>query len=278
MAKDQRFASFVALGDSFTEGLGDELPTGNVRGWADRVAEALSFERTARGLPPLTYANLAVRGRKALEVIEEQVPVAVSMGADLLSFNAGGNDMLRPNFDPHPKLRRIFSAVRRLTGMGSHVVLLAGPNAGHNLPLGNIFTARGTLYTEIATEESEKIDNLTFVDNFSDEGFKDSSLWSEDGLHLSPAGHLRVAANVLDRLQVAYPPSWGDPREVDPDPKSFATPTYARRYVLPWIGRRLTGRSSGDGRSPKRPNLEPFQMEGATGETLWWRPPEGGRV
>ena len=30
---------FVAIGDSFTEGVGDELPDGSVRGWADLVAE-----------------------------------------------------------------------------------------------------------------------------------------------------------------------------------------------------------------------------------------------
>jgi hypothetical protein len=30
--------------------------------------------------------------------------------------------------------------------------------------------------------------------------------------------------------------------------------------VLPWIGRRLTGRSSGDGREPKRPTLLPVEL------------------
>ena len=29
---------FVAIGDSFTEGVGDELPDGVVRGWADLTA------------------------------------------------------------------------------------------------------------------------------------------------------------------------------------------------------------------------------------------------
>jgi hypothetical protein len=33
---------------------------------------------------------------------------------------------------------------------------------------------------------------------------------------------------------------------------------WARAYFLPWAQRRLTGRSSGDGRDPKRPDLLPL--------------------
>jgi hypothetical protein len=43
--------------------------------------------------------------------------------------------------------------------------------------------------------------------------------------------------------------------------KSRNTATYYREYVLPWIGRRLTGRSSGDGRAAKRPTLEPVALD-----------------
>jgi len=34
---------------------------------------------------------------------------------------------------------------------------------------------------------------------------------------------------------------------------------FARQHLLPWIGRRLTGRSSGDGLLPKRPELHPYE-------------------
>ena len=45
---------FVALGDSFTEGVGDDDPTrpNGVRGWADRVAEQLCAAD-----PDFGYAN-----------------------------------------------------------------------------------------------------------------------------------------------------------------------------------------------------------------------------
>jgi lysophospholipase L1-like esterase len=52
------FSTFVALGDSFTEGLDDRVEKGGYGGWADRVADGLSAQN-----PALRYANLAVRGR-----------------------------------------------------------------------------------------------------------------------------------------------------------------------------------------------------------------------
>lgn len=55
---------YVALGDSFTEGIGDPEPesVGGNRGWADRVAEVLTD-----GQPDFSYANLAVRGKPSAE-------------------------------------------------------------------------------------------------------------------------------------------------------------------------------------------------------------------
>ncbi|HEX2419447.1 MAG TPA: SGNH/GDSL hydrolase family protein, partial [Micromonosporaceae bacterium] len=88
------WTSYVAIGDSFTEGLDDPLDDGTYRGWADLVATRLAARR-----PDLRYANLAVRGRLLDAVIEEQVPVALGMTPELVSFCAGGNDMLRPSFD-----------------------------------------------------------------------------------------------------------------------------------------------------------------------------------
>ena len=86
-----RWRSYVAVGDSFTEGLDDPYPDGSFRGWADLVAARLAAEAP----DGLGYANLAVRGRLFPEVIVEQVPVALAMKPDLISFAAGGNDVLR---------------------------------------------------------------------------------------------------------------------------------------------------------------------------------------
>src|SRR5918997_1885557 len=78
------FASrYVALGDSFTEGVGDDDPTrpNGVRGWADRVAEQLGAADPAVG-----YANLAIRGRKLRQILAEQVDAAVELKPTVVMF------------------------------------------------------------------------------------------------------------------------------------------------------------------------------------------------
>ena len=75
------FHRYVALGDSFTEGVGDNdasLPNG-VRGWADRVAEVLAGD-------DFTYANLAIRGRQLLPILADQIEPALEMKPDLVSI------------------------------------------------------------------------------------------------------------------------------------------------------------------------------------------------
>lgn len=76
---------FVALGDSFTEGVGDvdrRLPN-NCRGWADRVAEDF-----ARHDDRTLYANLAVRGRRLQRIVDEQLEPALALNPTLISFYA----------------------------------------------------------------------------------------------------------------------------------------------------------------------------------------------
>ena len=100
--------AFVALGDSFTEGLGDPYP-GRDRA---TVATGLSrlggqVRRAARRRPP----GPALReprgaGKWSGQVAADQVPLAIAMAPDLVSIAAGGNDLLRPRADPDALGRR----------------------------------------------------------------------------------------------------------------------------------------------------------------------------
>ena len=83
---------YVAIGDSFTEGVGDDLPDGRVRGWADLVAQGWA---DASG-EAIEYANLAIRGKLIWPIVEQQLEPALALKPTHLSFNGGGNDMLRP--------------------------------------------------------------------------------------------------------------------------------------------------------------------------------------
>ena len=77
--------AFVAIGDSFTEGLNDPGADGGFRGWADRVAVALAAHR-----PGFRYANLAIRGKLLGQIVADQVPRAIELAPDLISLAAGG--------------------------------------------------------------------------------------------------------------------------------------------------------------------------------------------
>ena len=92
------YTRFIALGDSFTEGMQDYVVDGQYRGWADRVADVLTTQST-----DFTYLNLAIRGKLVTQVSEDQVPLAIPFitGKEtLVSFHAGANDVLRPGYRP----------------------------------------------------------------------------------------------------------------------------------------------------------------------------------
>jgi len=256
-----RWGSFVALGDSFTEGLDDPDPAGTgYRGWADLVAARLAAER-----PGFMYANLAVRGRLFDRIVDEQVPHALRMQPDLISFAGGGNDALRPGFDPAAIVARLDEVVRMLRAAGADVLLFRFADLTGRLPGGRLIRPRARILNNAARQMADKYGAL-LVDLWADEEFANPALWSVDRLHLSPAGHRRVAAHVLAVLGVTCDPSWLDapPR---PAPQSWTAARrsdlrWAGQHLAPWVKRRLTGRSSGDTISPKRPTLGPVASSG----------------
>lgn len=251
------FGSYAAIGDSFTEGVGDEIPDGGVRGWADLVAIGLARD-LARREPDayFGYANLAIRGRLLGPIIDEQLDAAIALKPDLLSLNGGGNDIMRPKVSVESVAEKLASAAEKAMAAGIHVLLLSGGNPTNHIPLGARIEVRGEELAAAVRARVPKSENVTFVDNWSDAELTHLRYWSVDKLHLNALGHRRVAGNILTALGVPVP-DWG---EDVPELQRPGTLAYWRGYVIPWIGRRLTGRSSGDGREPKRPTLMPVEL------------------
>jgi lysophospholipase L1-like esterase len=252
-----RVQTFVALGDSFTEGLDDPYGNGQFRGWADRVAERLAAED-----PTFRYANLAIRGRLLSQIVAEQVPVALRLGADLVSLAGGANDLLRGT-EPARLGRLLDDAVRQLREGGSQVLLFLGADASQ-LPWGRRLTPR----IQAAVRRTAAEFDALVAEPGRPEAFADRRFWSPDRLHLSGAGHQIVADGVLALLGVD-PAGAPTPATIPFEPvvsRSWAVERlddlrWARDYGLPWVGRRLRGRSTGDGRAPKRPELGPFRVD-----------------
>jgi lysophospholipase L1-like esterase len=251
------FHRYVALGDSFTEGVGDHDPTRphGVRGWADRAAEGL-----AAGVPDLGYANLAIRGRKMDAIIAEQVGPALALRPDLVSVYAGGNDILRPRVSIDALVQRYDAAVARLAGSGAHVVLFTGFDLGF-APVFRHLRGRVATYNELVREVADT-HGATVVDFWRLREYRDARLWDVDRLHMSAAGHERMAAIVLDTLRVDHditPEELGPLPEMDRRQRRDADLAWARAHAAPWVQRRLRGTSSGDGLTPKHPTLTPVR-------------------
>lgn len=249
------WSRYVALGDSFTEGLMDELgPDGRHRGWADRVACALHHAN-----PDLLYANLAVRGRLLPQVVAEQVPEALALRPDLVSLAAGVNDTLRRSYDLHATMTALENAVRDLRASGTDVLLVAfGDPSRRSLVMGSVsgrIMSANAAIRAIAAQYG-----CLLVDFWGCAVFDDDALWDEDRLHLSPTGHAYAAAAALEALGLGDE-SWRTPRPLPPArgavPRAAGHLRWAGRHLAPWVGRRLRGRSSGDLVAPKRPTLSP---------------------
>lgn len=250
------FTTYVALGDSFTEGVGDPdagRPNG-LRGWADRVAEQLAV-----GNPDFRYANLAIRGRLLPQIVAEQIDAALALSPDLVTIYAGGNDMMRPGLDVDAMVAEYDVAIGKLVASGAKVLVFTAYDAGW-APVFRRLRGRTAIYNELVREVVER-NGATLVDYWRMDGFDDTRMWDVDRLHMSPLGHTRMAAQVLDLL--------GVPHAVDapvlPARPALTTAEqrrenlhWVRIFLLPWLGRRLRGASSGDGVAAKRPEPAPI--------------------
>jgi lysophospholipase L1-like esterase len=249
--------TFVALGDSFTEGVGDPYPDGTLRGWADRFAEQL-----AAASPGLRYANLAIRGKVLREVVHEQVPAAIAMAPDLVSIAAGGNDLLRPQADPDALAATFEQAIAALRQGGGQVMLFTGFDPG-GFPLIRLIRGKAAAFNAQLREIARKHGCL-HVDLWSMRVLADRREWCEDRLHLAADGHHRVALRACEVAGIPVAADWREPLPPDPagQQRWFAARQqdmyWARTYAGPWLERRLRGTSSGDGINPKRPDLAPL--------------------
>nr|WP_246425191.1 SGNH/GDSL hydrolase family protein [Streptomonospora nanhaiensis] len=247
--------SYVAIGDSLTEGLDDPAPDGGYRGFADRLAEHLGA-----AAPGFCYANLAVRGRRVRHIFGEQLEQTLRFAPDLVTVHAGGNDVLRPTTNLDTLAAEFEAGVRRLRDAGIRVVILSGHDTGW-VPVLRVYRGRIAVFSMHLRAIAERTAS-DIVDLWSLGALNDPRAWSVDRLHFNAAGHGIVAARIAELLGCPMGPRelWARPWETPPErlPRILRRREnwrWARHHLVPWLGRRALGRSSGDGRLPKRPEL-----------------------
>lgn len=250
-----QFSRFIALGDSMTEGMSDEIIAGNYRGWADRCAEVM-----AAHWPSFTYANLAIRGKLVSQVVYEQIPLAIPHieGAKtLVSFHAGANDVIRPKYDPAITLATYNEGVTRLIESGATVLLFCVlEDSGAKTRAAQIWKARFAEFNANVRDRAARTGAI-LLDPNNDDFWRDPRFIHADRLHLNSEGHRRVAQAVLARFELPHDPNWRarlEPAEpIGALAKVKIDLHWFVNYALPWMGRRIRRKSSGDGRSAKYP-------------------------
>lgn len=260
---------YVALGDSFTEGLWD-VPDGEppsrtdaadpvltCRGWADLLALHLADRSAGQGTE-LAYANLAVRGRLLGPILGDQIPAALAMRPDLVSLVGGGNDMLRPTADPDRMAADLERAVVAVRSAGADVLLATGMDAKDS-PVVRRTRPRVAVFNSHIWSIARRHD-AHVVDVWGMRSLRDWRMWAPDRIHLTTEGHRRVAQGALAALGLEPDDAaWDDPlTPLPPLPRTDqlrGDAAWVRGHVYPWATRRLRGRSSGDERRPKRPRL-----------------------
>ena len=262
-AVHHQWRRFVALGDSYTEGVGDPEPRspGGLRGWADRVAEELGS-----GRPDFTYANLAVRGMLLQQILDRQLAPALTLTPDLVAMSGGGNDIIFRRGDPDKLAEMMHQAVGQLADTGATVLLFAGPDWGTTPLLGQI-RGRVAVYNQ-NLHTVAALHNATMVDLWCLPELQDVRMWDRDRLHLSPLGHHTVAVATLEALGVNHTLKPLMPRAAPVHGWTQARAEdliWAGQYFLPWVLRRLHPRPADELLAAKRPEPGPVLGLGRPG-------------
>lgn len=245
------WSRFVAIGDSFTEGVGDPHPDspGGLRGWADRFAEVLAEHNEE-----LAYANLAVRGKLMRQIIDEQLTPALELRPDLVSVCAGGNDVIRPGGDPDEVAAQLDGLVSQIRSTGATVLIFTGIDVAFQ-PVFRTIRGRVAIFNENVRKVAQRHDCFV-VDQWAIEELQDSRYWAGDRLHMNALGHHTIARAALKALNV---PNSLEPLDPPPFPEQTWTEArkedvvWAREHFVPWVVRRVRHISSGDNIVPKRP-------------------------
>ncbi|MEU3145597.1 MULTISPECIES: SGNH/GDSL hydrolase family protein [unclassified Streptomyces] len=228
---------FVALGDSLTEGVGDRT-AGGWRGWAALLAGSL-------GEQPARFTNLARSGARTCDVLEAQLPVALTLEPELVSVVVGVNDTLRQSFDIHAVARRLDQVYAACTAQGAVLLTACLPDPGGVMGLpGALARPLARRQRAVNTVVHALSDRYGAVHLHAGEGdwVTDRAMWSVDRMHPGERGHrqlaLRFHALLAERGLAAGPAPSPEPQSAAPAPG--ASLWWMVTAGTGWVARRCT--------------------------------------
>ncbi|KUF14210.1 SGNH/GDSL hydrolase family protein [Streptomyces silvensis] len=231
--------TYVALGDSLTEGVGDPVD-GAWRGWAALLAAGLGAPGHA-----VDFHNLAVSGAQTCDVRDRQTPRALTLAPDLVSVVVGVNDTLRCTFDIRTVATRLDEVYAAVTAGGAVLLTACVPDPGAMLglpaALGRPLARRQRAVNAVVHALSERHGALHL--HAADAAWvADRTLWSADRLHPGERGHRMFAARfhallAAEGLALGAPP--GTESELPP-PSRAASLLWLATAGTGWVARRCT--------------------------------------
>jgi len=236
--------TFVALGDSFTLGIGDPVRTQGERGdqgWAWRGWAAL----LAEGLREPRLHNLASSGAQTTDVERDQLPAALQLRPDIASVIVGLNDTLRAGFDPARVSAAAAHTVGALRAAGAEVLTMRLPDPGRMLglpgALARPLARRAHEVNAIMDAVAARFGTLHY-DAAGDPATDDPAMWAVDRLHPSERGHRLIACRFYDQLIAAGLPTARrpDPEPSSPPPTRLAEFGWLATKGTAWVVRRST--------------------------------------
>jgi lysophospholipase L1-like esterase len=254
----RKISSYVALGDSLSEGLGD---TGFAEnrihcGWTDRLASLLSLQAMSQGRI-FKYSNLAIRGSKISDIMGAQLEAALLLKPDLVSIMAGQNDFVSGANNLDSLEQQLRDGITRLKSAGCQVVISNTINPVHIsvFRVVSVLASRMTVMIERVACDLE----VPLLDVHRIPELSSIKYWAEDMVHFSNHGHIRVANQAAKLLELSFKIDELDEKDIESPNRNFvATTQWIAVHVLPFFWRRIRRVSSGVGISPKLPKLCEF--------------------
>lgn len=188
---------FVAIGDSFTEGIGDEVEGIALKSWVDHFVQLCEKD--------IEYANFAKRGLVTEEIRLQQLEKALTFNLDLVSLIAGANDVLKGRWNHDAYKNDMEFMIDTLSKAGADIIIANLPDFTVRLPFAS---EKKQEIKEQLLEANEVIHSLSreyklhHVDFWNHHLVNDNTLWSKDLIHPNSKGYVKVAELIFSSLPV----------------------------------------------------------------------------
>lgn len=188
---------FVAIGDSFTEGIGDEVEGIALKSWVDHFVQLCVND--------IEYVNFAKRGLVTKEIRLQQLEKALTFKPDLVSLIAGANDVLKGRWNHQAYKNEMEFMIDKLSKTDADIIIANLPDFTVRLPFSS---EKKQVIQEQLLEVNDVIRSLSreyklhHIDFWNHQLVNDNTLWSTDLIHPNSKGYVKVAELIFNSLPV----------------------------------------------------------------------------